>query len=153
MVHRTKRDAEALATKLGYTKGFRRKRDVALKIRDYVVGEVSCLPCAVQRIVSILPWQQKVWIFVKPCLMETLASLIIKIKLITARPLLSPISPGTKPDGLWIFLHRHDHWRRINKETDYFTLMDYSNGILFHDVGAKPYLIGKRFYGADYFVC
>jgi len=33
-----KKDAEALATKLGYTKVSEEKRDVALKIRDYVVG-------------------------------------------------------------------------------------------------------------------
>ncbi|NNF74835.1 MAG: asparagine synthetase B [Flavobacteriaceae bacterium] len=33
-----KRDAEALATKLGYSKVSEAKRDVALKIRDYVVG-------------------------------------------------------------------------------------------------------------------
>ncbi|MGB6268782.1 MAG: asparagine synthetase B, partial [Olleya sp.] len=33
-----KKDAEALATKLGYTKVSEAKRDVALKIRDYVVG-------------------------------------------------------------------------------------------------------------------
>ncbi|MFT4673897.1 MAG: hypothetical protein ACI9R6_000797 [Saprospiraceae bacterium] len=33
-----KRDSEALATKLGYTKVSEEKRDVALKIRDYVVG-------------------------------------------------------------------------------------------------------------------
>jgi len=33
-----KKDAEALATKLGYTKVSEEKRDVSLKIRDYVVG-------------------------------------------------------------------------------------------------------------------
>ncbi|WGD34116.1 asparagine synthetase B [Olleya sp. YS] len=33
-----KKDAEALAAKLGYTKVSEAKRDVALKIRDYVVG-------------------------------------------------------------------------------------------------------------------
>lgn len=33
-----KKEAEALATKLGYTKVSEEKRDVALKIRDYVVG-------------------------------------------------------------------------------------------------------------------
>ncbi|RAJ12919.1 hypothetical protein LY08_02199 [Olleya aquimaris] len=33
-----KKDAEALATKLGYAKVSEAKRDVALKIRDYVVG-------------------------------------------------------------------------------------------------------------------
>lgn len=33
-----KKDAEALATKLGYTKVSEAKRDVTLKIRDYVVG-------------------------------------------------------------------------------------------------------------------
>jgi hypothetical protein len=33
-----KKDAEALATKLGYTKVSEAKRDVSLKIRDYVVG-------------------------------------------------------------------------------------------------------------------
>ena len=33
-----KKDAEALATKLGYAKVSEEKRDVALKIRDYVIG-------------------------------------------------------------------------------------------------------------------
>ncbi len=33
-----KKDAEALATKLGYSKVSEEKRDVALKIRDYVIG-------------------------------------------------------------------------------------------------------------------
>lgn len=33
-----KKDAEALATKLGYSKVSESKRDVALKIRDYVIG-------------------------------------------------------------------------------------------------------------------
>ncbi|MBT8256052.1 MAG: asparagine synthetase B, partial [Bacteroidia bacterium] len=35
---KNKRDAEALATKLGYAKVSEAKRDVALKIRDYVIG-------------------------------------------------------------------------------------------------------------------
>jgi len=35
---REKQDAEALAKKLGYTKVSEEKRDVALKIRDYVIG-------------------------------------------------------------------------------------------------------------------
>ncbi len=35
---RQKKDAEALATKLGYSKVSEAKRDVTLKIRDYVVG-------------------------------------------------------------------------------------------------------------------
>ena len=38
MVHRRKKEAEDLATKLGYNKVSESKRAVALKIRDYVVG-------------------------------------------------------------------------------------------------------------------
>jgi hypothetical protein len=64
-----KKEAENLALKLGFSKVAQAKGAVANKIRDFVIGGVLCLPCALQPIALILHWQLTVLIFVNLCLM------------------------------------------------------------------------------------
>ena len=81
-----KRDAEALAAKLGFSKVSQDKLAVAKKIRDFVIG-VLCLRCALLPIALILLWQPKVLIFASLCLMAMTAMRIINPKSIILKRL------------------------------------------------------------------
>lgn len=71
-----KRDAEALAAKLGYSKVSQEKGAVAKKFGILLLAEDLCLRCVLQQIVSILHFRPMVLIFVKLCLMVMPVNLI-----------------------------------------------------------------------------
>ena len=122
-----KRNAEALATKLGYSKVSEAKRDVALKIRDYVIGGgfmfAMCsatdsfdIALAAEGVDICEPmfdgdpseasYQSKI---------DYTKTFAFKDFILERSPMVyefSSIDMTTK--------------RRISKEVDYFTLMDYS---------------------------
>ena len=122
-----KKNAEALAAKLGYTKVSEAKRDVALKIRDYVVGGGFMFAmCSATDSFDIALSAQGVDIC-EPMFdgdpsepgyqskIDYTQTFAFKDYMLERNPMVyefSSIDMTTK--------------RRVSKETDYFSLMDYS---------------------------
>lgn len=122
-----KKNAEALATKLGYAKVSEAKRDVALKIRDYVIGGGFMFAmCSATDSFDIALSAEGVDIC-EPMFdgdpsepgyqskIDYSNTFAFKDYLLERNPMVyefSTIDMTTK--------------RRVSKETDYFTLMDYS---------------------------
>lgn len=122
-----KKNAEALATKLGYAKVSEAKRDVALKIRDYVIGGGFMFAmCSATDSFDIALSAEGVDIC-EPMFdgdpsepgyqskIDYSKTFAFKDYLLERNPMeyeFSTIDMTTK--------------RRVSKETDYFTLMDYS---------------------------
>jgi hypothetical protein len=122
-----KRDSEALATKLGYTKVSEEKRDVALKIRDYVVGGGFMFAmCSATDSFDIALSAEGVDIcepmFDGDASDANYQSNVNFKKTFAFKNYLLERSPMTYEFSSIDMTSK----RKISKETDYFSLMDYS---------------------------